>query len=436
MRLYKFSPFLVIALAVLLVTLSSTNQPNAHAKPLPSLIERSSLQSPPMSSPFTIIARPDNRFFLDPKAAYNSNRGEFMVVWIERTGAGESTIAGRRVSLNGHAIAEDFVIKPEKKDQHNYQIDLVYVPAHDQYWAVYAQENNNGPSDIWVKIINWDGRILSGSSVDIDSDDDDYPDIVYNSLDDRILVVYRHHISSDRDDIIAKYAQAENVVWSNEVEVAGGNNLENETPDAAYNWYRNNYLIAYQKETGSHEDIAGKIVSSDLSSIGSEISITPLGSTPDQDDVKLSAGQDEYLAVWVEQHSTTKAALWGRRISGDGTLHPYIKFAQDDDWRRYLPATAYGDGGRYLTSWRDIEGSNPYNIGGYFLRQGMDNLEGDRFYIEHNQYSQDQPSVACGYLIPCLVAYTDYYPYEVPTEFSIRGRLVGQRYTMLPFVIK
>jgi hypothetical protein len=272
--------------------------------------------------------------------------------------------------------------------------------------------------------------------VDIDSENDDYPNIVYNSRDDRILVVYRHHISSDRDDIIAKYTQVGNAIWSSEVTVAGGNNLENDNPDVAYNWHRNNYLIAYQKEIGSNEDIAGKIANSDLSSIGNEISITPTGSTPDQDDVELAAGQDEYLAVWVEQHSISKAALWGRRISGDGALHPYIKFAQDDDWRRYLPATAYGAGGRYLTSWRDIEGSKPYNIGGYFLKQGQDNLEGDRFYVEYNQYSQDQPAVACGYLTPCLVVYSDYYPYDVPTEFSIRGRLVGRRYTMLPVVMK
>jgi hypothetical protein len=389
------------------------------------------LAAPPMSG--FIHIRVDGLENRNPKVAYNSRHDEYLVVWEEEIHGGEVAIYGRRVGINGNTIGAAFSIQHFTNRQ-LYWPDVAYSAKQDKYLVSFHEKISSTNYDIAVVPVSWNGVPGSGYYIDFDADWDWYPAVEYNTQNDEFLVVWEKCISCQggtQRDIEALRIRASDgalLSWRN---LASSVNMIRRFPSVVYNSIRNEYLIAYTRHSNSSTDgdIIGIKINFNMSGPVSEFQISPSGYPP-QDGVALAAGPDEYLAVWYEDYGT-KNSVWGRRINGDGSLQPFISLANDAGKHRVEPAVAFGDGGKYLITWRYIAGT--WDIYGRNVKAGHNSPEGPEFPIDNSSNAQKVPAVGCAPIGPCLVVEEDNFP---GGDYEIRGRMVGYHRIVLPITLR
>jgi hypothetical protein len=391
------------------------------------------LAAPPMSKFINIrFDYIENR---RPQVAFNSRHGEFLVVWEEEIHGGEVAIYGRRVGLDGETKGDAFAIQHFANRQLGLP-EVAYSVKQDKYLVVFTEKVSSTNYDIAVVPVSWNGVVGSGYFIDWDSEWDWYPTVAYNVQNDEYLVVWENCISCQggtRRDIKAQRIDASTGALLSWRYVAGSDNVIRRLPAVAYNFSRNEYLIAYTRHSNLSTvgDIVGLRTNFNMSwPVLSEIQIT-LSGYPPQVDVAIAAGPDEYMVVWDEDYGATKNSIWGRRVGGDGSLHSFIPLANDTGKIRFEPEVSFGDGGHYLVTWRYVGGT--WDIFGRHVRAGQNSPEGPEFPIDDGAGHQKVPAVSCAGSSPCLVVYEDEYP---GPDYEIRGRLVGHRRIHLPITLR
>jgi hypothetical protein len=398
---------------------------------------------PASETPAAVGARPvgsyidvwiDNVDNYDPAVAYNSRHDEYLVVWEDDLGA-TWQVHARRVTRSG-AVKNDFVVA-SNPNKMNWLPDVAYSPAQDEYLVVYTYNLATDDYDIWARRVRWDGNWMSSEFlVNGDAGKQWYPAVAYNSKRDEYLVVYENYWSDPMRDIAAQRVKASDgslLSWRN---IATAPTTIRRLPDVAYNAVRDEYLIAYtyQSVPLGDGDIRAKISSANMGTLSAELDITIPGS-PTQDGVALASGGNEYLAVWGEDYGTSGAGIWGRRVGGTGSLNSFMNLANDAGKRRVEPAVGYGEGGRYLVTWRYLAGTSPaWDIYARTLLLGHNSPEAVEFALDTTSGWQRAPAVGCASLGPCLVAYEDDWPSGA--DFDIRGLLVGSHRAVLPTVLR
>lgn len=390
------------------------------------------LAAPPMS--LFINIQVDDRENQNPAVAYNSKHNEYLVVWEEQIHGGEYGIYGRRVASDGNLIGPAFPIQ-HFTNRILLLPDVAYSSKQDKYLVTYHERINAFDYDIAVVPVSWDGIPGSGYYIDYDLDWDWYTAVAYNVQNDEFLVVWEKCVSclgGTLRDIEAQRIRASDGVLLSWRNLGSTPNVVRRLPDVAYNFVRNEYLIAYTRHSISSTDgdINGIRSDFNMSTLSSEFQITPSGYPP-QDGVALAAGPNEYLAVWSEDHGT-KSSIWGRRILGDGTLQSFISLADDVSKHRVEPAVDYGDGGHYLVAWRYI-GPADWDVYGRLVKAGQNSPEGPEFALDDGVSMQKVPAVGCAPAGRCLVVEEDNWP---GGDYEIRGRLVGYRRIILPISLR
>ena len=390
------------------------------------------LAAPPVGG--FIDIRVDGLENRNPKVAYNSKHDQYLVVWEEEIHAGEVAIYGRRVGIDGGTIGSAFPIQHFTNRQ-LYRPDVAYSAKQDKYLVTYHEKISAINYDIAVVPVSWNGVPGSGYFVDYDADWDWYPTVAYNIQNDEFLVVWEKCISCQggtQRDIQAQRIRASDgtlLSWRN---IASSANTIRRFPDVVYNSVRNEYLIAYVRHSNLSidGDIIGVRTNFNMSwPVLSEFQITSSGYPP-QDGVALAAGPDEYLAVWYEDY-VTKSSIWSRRINGDGTLQPFFSLANDAGKYRVEPAVAFGDGGKYLVTWRYTAGT--WDIYGRNVKAGHNSPDGPEFPVDNGSWAQKVPAVGCAPVGPCLVVEEDSFP---GVDYEIRGRMVGYHRVVLPLTLR
>jgi hypothetical protein len=386
------------------------------------------LQAPPLG-PFIHIwvDAVDN---YNPAVAYNSKHNEYLVVWENDRGATRDIYA-RRVAGDGTALSQFTVVSIANK--WNYLPDVAYSPTQDEYLIVYTYQYSASDYDIWARRVKWDGSWVSaGIPIDQKADKQWYPAVAYNSQNHEYLVVYENYWTGGLRDIAAQRVRASDGVLLSWRNIATAPGTVRRLPDVAYNAARNEYLIAYTYQYQPTDgDIYGKVASFNLGTLGSEIHI--VDNTYDQDGVALAASPNEYLAVWVDGPSSTHRTIYGRRVSGTGTLQPFIPIADHSGQACVEPAVAYGPFYGYLLTWRYIPATSVWDVYGRYVQPGQNQAGGNEFAIDNGLYSQKSPALACGFSGDCLVAEEDNWP---GGDYEIRGRFVTAYRAYLPLMLK
>jgi hypothetical protein len=409
-------------------------QPAAEDKNPPSSGTLGAMAAPPIGPFINIWADTVENY--NPAVAYNSRRGEFLVVWEDSYGA-QVNVHARIVTRDG-TRKNDFIVA-SNPNQMNWLPDVAYSPVEDEYLVVYTYNLTANDYDIWGRRISGDGSSMSSEfAINTDTGKQWYPAVAYNSANDEYLVVYENYWSNSLRDIAAQRIKASGgslLSWRN---IATAPNTIRRLPDVAYNAERNEYLIAYTYQTTplGDSDIRGRISDASMSTLSGELQITPSGAPP-QDGVALAAGPDEYLAVWGEDYGASKASIWGRRVGGTGSLNFFIKLADDAGKRRVEPAVGFGQRGRYLVAWRyEVGGSQAWDVYARTVLEGQNSPEDVEFIVDDTMGSQRSPAVACVPSGPCLVVYEDNWPGTGSPDFDIGGHLVGYSRAFLPTILR
>ena len=255
--------------------------------------------------------------------AYNSLRGEYLVVWEDHYAA-EVAIYARRVDSKGVALGGAIQVA-HYSTYPSLQPDIAYSPVQDKYLVVYYQDSKpslppNVDYNIIGQPINGDGtKTETGFLIGGNTNNQRHPAVAYNADDDEFLVVWDEEQGEGGwKDIWAQRINA--LDWSSEpgpVCIATGGSKDRTEPDAAYNGTRGQYMIAYTRWEGDG-DIFAKVLNSNLPDPLSITEIDIVYNTNLQGDVALAAGPDEYMVIWQDGPGISWRTIYARRVTGAG----------------------------------------------------------------------------------------------------------------------
>jgi hypothetical protein len=393
---------------------------------------------PPMLGAFINVWLETGVDNTEPAIAYNSRHDEYLVVWTNIRAAGATKdIYARRVRGDG-TLRSSFTIVHDA-NYHNYEPDVAYSPAHDEYLVVYTYDNPLTDSDIWARRVSWDGSWMSGELAlarDSKNGKQHNPAVTYNPDSDEYLVVWQNSWSGSYD-IDARRVRASDGTSPGWVNIVAGAGYRSE-PDVAYSPASNFYLIAYRyrPSLGAFGDIYSKVTSWNIGYISPETHICD--DSNDQSAVAVSASEDEYLAVWADAPNAPTTKIYARRLLADGTpVGPGGGFWIAGVHNRHdmAPAVTYGTGHGYLIAWQRYAGSGPgWNVHGRYTMPGSDWAMDSEFALDDDVRDQRYPVVACGPHGDSMMAEED--ANSAGGDLEIRGRLAWFRHAFVPLVMR
>ena len=197
----------------------------------------------PLYSP-VVLSDNDSSVRAHPRVAYNSQAGEFLVIWDRQYSDFDHDIYARRVSIEGSTIASQITVDFTIND--DTQPDLAYNPNTGQYLAVW-QRYSNGQPEIYAQRLDAAGNPVVGGGVYIadDSIDESRPAVGYNPMTNEFLVVYQSQSSLDNYDILGQRVSATGGLIGNAllISVATGNQTN---PRLACDTTTGQFLVVWQ----------------------------------------------------------------------------------------------------------------------------------------------------------------------------------------------
>jgi hypothetical protein len=146
-----------------------------------------------------------------------------------------------------------------------------------------------------------------------------HPDVVFNGLENRYLVVYEDDVNGN-PDVFGIYVSDNGRETGIPFPIATQVTLEERRPVAANRPGTNEYLVVWQSRLpGGTFDIYGRIVAG--ATLGPVLPIAASSGDQKEPDVAHVLGQDRYVIVW-EDHDTSLANppdIMARVLDGDGT---------------------------------------------------------------------------------------------------------------------
>jgi len=272
----------------------------------------------PLGPAVPITTLPTGVDALQPAAAYNSLRQEYLVVW-QTEGDGPDSIQAQRLSRAGARVG----------------------PAIEISTGTVRQ----------------------------------YPDVAYNATADQYLVVWVHNDGS-WDHIRARRLSATGALLGPEETLVTAPLYQSRptAPAVAYAAASERYLVVYSAEFLSYPGgftIWGLLLKPDATADGSAFAVSH-GSSSDSaagqrqaPDVAYNAARDEFLVVW--QQKATDVNAYGRRLSGIGMPlpPPLIEVGNevgDDIGPRVAAVPSPAGDGRYLVTWERIDGAGEHSV--------------------------------------------------------------------------
>jgi hypothetical protein len=368
--------------------------------------------------------------------AYNNVRDEFLVVWEDHY-VSEVAIYAQRVDGNGYDLLGGAIQVAHYATYPSVQPAVAYSPAQDKYLVVYSYDSKPTITpftdyEINGQPVNGDGTITeTGFSIDGNSNHQRRPAVAYNSANNEFLVVWDEEQGSGGWlDLWGQRINAND--WSFEpgpVCLETGDSLHRSQPDVAYNVTRNQYLVAYTRDS----DIFAKVLDAGLSDPLSINEVALIFNTNLQGDVALAAGPDEYLAVWQDGPSTSWRTIYARRVTGAGTAPgPAFLIVEHNNEICAGPDVAFGRGYGYLATWY-YDTATTTDTYGRFIMPGSNVPAGDEFPIDPDPGAQVDPAVACNPFGDCLYAESDN---SGSADFEINGRMIMPYHTFLSLIKK
>lgn len=396
----------------------------------------------PIGSRF-VIHNDGSKEEVGPAIAYNSQRGEYLVVWYNDR-PGNDDIQAQRVSRNGTLIGGAFYISAGQGAERRYP-DVAYNNQRNEYLVVWEHDAGVGPS-VYGRRVSATGLVLGSQDIVFASNpsiNTNYlqPAIAYSTTSDHYLLVWRYDngsmlwqtlVACDIDSDAGSYNSFNIVAWDTP-------DLP-EQPEVAYNRSRNEFLVAWQQQTGGGGDFdvyarrvkmtggAGVSGSAFVIANSADDEIAPSVAA-----IPTVTDQGQYLVTWGHESGFTRD-IQGRPVAGVGTPGVTVTLA-DTPWSEHSPAVAGCESNQqFLVVWVWIPVVTPPGIMQVQARTLA--LDGtplhDTTYVGGGQVFQ--AAVAAGPTGDFLVAFDDNEVTGTANR-GIYGRVWGNR-VYLPLVLR
>lgn len=379
---------------------------------------------------------------LAPAVAYNSVRREFLVVWYNDR-PGNDDIRAQRLAADGRLLGGPFYIAAGAGAERSVP-DVAYCEKQDQYLVVWQHYEAASGTSIHGRRLSGTGLVLDPADIVIASPGYNLytpadPAVAYAYTSDKYLVVWSetwHPLPITRD--IVGQVVAPNGTLGAAITVADdttGNYCER--PALAYNRGRNEYLVAWQQDTGSsHWGIYGRRVTGDgalLFPASTTIFWTTISAAAPSVAAMATAGTDgQYYVAFQVQYTATDLNIYARYVRADGTVlsGAYVASAGVDEAQTAVAGSE--SGGTFLATWK--RDADPPLAFTYAYARAVP-PEGGTLGAE--QYAGGliaaHPAVAAGLGGDFLVVFED--TPLMATSAGVYARLFGQR-TYVPMTLR
>jgi len=430
----KRSLFVLMASSILLLTIGGKN---AYAY-FSSSRAAQTMMTQWMSNEIIVSALDNEQYF--PAVAYNSNHDEYLVVWHNKWAGGSRDVYAQRISSKGELLSW-FSVTTASMTNDIAQPDVAYDPVNDRYLVVFIYDYNGDGSDwdVYGRIIPWNGPSSSFTEIWISAKTSHQwtPKVAYAGTQGEFLVVWANE---DQSGTTPMYISGRRIKASDGtfINLSDDLTISNATdartnPDISYNLARNEYMVVY--DDGS--DIFGTRLKGDTLPLGSgEFSIA--GFSPDIEINPAVAAcnhvgsNGQYLVAWQSDQHSANDAIYARFIDGLGT-NGNIKLIDDTTSPEREPEIACSLSGKeYLLAWETRYTHLKYGIWGRVVHAN-ESME-TQFAIVHPGTSTDRltPAVAAS-----LYDYLVVWKHQRNTTYQdIHGRIVSPHKIFLPLTSK
>lgn len=297
----------------------------------------------------------------EPAVAYNSHRNEYLVVWYnDRPGCDD--VRAQRLSAKGALLGGPFYVAAGCPADRRYP-DATFNSQSGEYLVVWEEEdytNVTGNSRIMAQRVAGTGGTM-GARITV-ADDGIYnwirnarPAVAYAYTSNKFLVVWSQSFQpSITTDIVGQVLSAGGPPSGGQLTIYNDSSGQpGREPDLAYNVSRNEYLVVWQRQVGSDDDIYARRVT------GGGYLLNPatieIGRYTVQErypSVAALASADQYLVVWDFQYGSIDHDIYARLVAGDGTANVTTMRLADSVLNETRPAAAGLNGPReYLGVW-------------------------------------------------------------------------------------
>ena len=361
----------------------------ANVSAAPSLSPGSS--QPVIGLPFPISMLPDPVDERAPAVAYNSQDGEFLVVWENDRPFADNDIYAQRISLDGRLLSWFYVADGSYPD-------VAYSPRHNEYLVVYTKEVG-GDWDVYGQRVDYTGPLgLPFTIANYGITDELRPRVDYNThpSHDAYLVVWYEIVyeTSTYVDVrgqLVTGVEGAGVGGTNlldtETDIAVGTTDYNLLPDVAYNLNHNEFLVVFSRDPSLALD------SDALDLYGRRM--TAGGILLPEETIDASAGAQEYAAVAAYRLNTatpylviyddywndTEGDVRGYLLNFEGSPMTLVNVATGSGHIEISPAIVSSEAlGGYTVAWNEyFPGYSAWDV--FARRVGDTGVMGDAFSV-------------------------------------------------------
>ncbi len=268
----------------------------------------------------TLAADPDHQY--GPVVAYNSVHNEYLVVWFIAVSSVDR-VFGVRVDSQGLPIGSSFAISEPGNAQ--WDPDVAYDPVNDRYLVIWTFDYSGDGSDTDVL-----GRFIPSSgpspnepvfAIEEALSNQQSSALAYNPDTLEFLIVWQDNEELGPYSIFGRRLAADGASASSIFDVVNGP-LDYLGPRVVWNEETQQYLVVYEQfPDGSGRDIYGTRLAADGGAIAPAIGIAGLPGSEWSPNVATCRG--EYMVVWIAALGTGRdpdSEAYARAVSGDGAV--------------------------------------------------------------------------------------------------------------------
>lgn len=386
----------------------------------------------PVGSDLTIAANANSQE--QPAIAYNPTLNEFLVAWSEgRGGTTGYDIMGRRVAAAGALVGSELTLSAAATAQH--QPSVAYHAGAAQYLVAWSELR--GTWDVVGRRLAGDG---GGAEADLtiasNTNPQFQPVVGANPAGTDYLVVFNEHRGASGWDVLSKRVPTTGAVPAGQL-VLAGSAFQQFQPTVVHRPTGGQALVAWHTATTSGGDLYTSVVGTSASTPAA------LGnanrSYVDQRSARIvaDAAGTGHLLAWLDVDQGAPA-IRGQLVTNRGarTGDPFV-VSVSSNAKAFLAAGYNPIAREYLLVWQEYRGDAGWDILARRVNTNGLMLLGSEIVVASSNYAQEQPAVAFSpdtqeYLIVWQETLGNQVANVVGKRLSANGALLGGEFVLAP----
>lgn len=319
---------------------------------------------PLMGNPIIAASNPGDQF--EPAVARDDEHDRYLAVW-EQDISGVYAIVARLIGGDGTPLGSSFFVSDSVTDQTD--PDVVYDPVNGRFVVVWVHEYSASDTDLMGRFIPWVGLDtgLLPFSIEDPVTLQLSPAVAYTPAPvNELFVVWQDKAGFDPATIRAKRIDPDNGNFlTPSFPVVGDTTYDRWNPQLAWNHEEDRYLVVYERFQGAgEEDVYAAEVLYSGTVLTSDLGIA--GFPAEENQVAVAACEGTWMVLWKGGQGGS-AQVYARPVAGDLTLGAITNLSAPFVDQRWPKVACNPHGHEFFTVREATFGGGKIGASGEFL---------------------------------------------------------------------